>query len=704
MNKRFIATSLTMIMTLGLTAAQCCSSAFAGEKEPTEIISKRSEYEKHFDNGDGTYSAYINTVPIHYLDGDEWVEIDNSLIKDGKGNYTNSSSALHITLPSVLSDKDNGIHLAYNGYSLDVSPDSEVIDSAAIITQPEQNGSAYSQLPKAAADVFGRTVSSVRYDSVYGNNDLNIEIRPDSVIESVEFDNSEDVPEMLSFKLASEELVPEENENNCIYLVNGSGEKVFEIPSIMIMDSSDDPTAIPVPFEITTEEDGYLLSLSPSDAIENNNGINYPLIMSTSYSTQINASTFYNSEYHPNNTYYDDYIRFGNRSGHGYQTYVSCSNTFGGFGQYATILDADFMMRMEFNNITEPKPCELYSVNSQPVNCTWNNAATLNSYNTKISDFTTSAADTYLWVGVDFTKLAQSWKNYADSSYAVGVPAYGFKIVTTSSPAATVSATSERATNYHPYYSITYSISSTYTLDYAPQKYDNIIDSSHGSIYNFQNRMNCYAYALQMYNRGGYQKLNPGQIGLTYNPSASTCNQLNSLYSSQTSLSNFQAFTQQQLFYDALKMDTSIATITLSNNNQFVLPSSYDESSERIIAMNCGGIYNPYSSTPEGYDFHFYVRHGNGTCGNPSHGSTCSKWSHKMALGTVSDKINNTLLCDNNIATLAKSASRTYQSISGTMTVNYNSTPKFYFIEQDTNLYNSWYTYVSSTDTVTFTN
>lgn len=718
MNKRFIATSLTMIMTLGLTAAQCCSSAFAGEKEPTEIISKRSEYGKHFDNGDGTYSAYINTVPIHYLDGDEWVEIDNSLITDGKGNYTNSSSALHITLPSALSDTDDGIHLAYKGYTLNVSPDSEDIDSAAIITQPEQNGSAYNQLPKAAADVFDRTVSSVKYDSVYGNNDLNIEIRPDSVIESVEFDNSEDVPEMLSFKIASEELVPEENENNGIDLVNGSGEKVFEIPSIMIMDSSDDPTAIPVPFEITTEEDGYLLSLSPSDAIENNNGINYPLIMSTSYSTQINASTFYNSEYHPNDTYYDNYIRFGNSSGHGYQTYVSCNNTFGGFGQYATILDAEFMMYMDFNNITQPKLCEIYSVNLQPADYSWSNSAILNSNNTHISNFSTSAADTYLWLDVDFTKLAQSWKNYADSSYVVGVPVHGFKIVTSSSPAATVSAASERANSHHPYYNITYSVSSTYTLDYAPHKFDNIIDSSNGNIYNFQNRMNCYAYALQVYYRGPLSSgqsyfLKPGEFGISqHTPSWQYCfdsgysnytynfnnySELNSEYNyiiynsdiTNSAMNDFAKFIEEQMYKDAQAMNFDIKKYPLASN-QFSLPLNYDDNNERIIAMI---TYRNGGYTP---DYHFYVRNGSGTC--QIHGGTCSIWSHKMSNGLVSNTTfqpQGDALCDYNINYKAKpyTAPANQYKVSN---VNY------YRISKETDLYNSYHLngqYDSSTGT-----
>lgn len=40
-------------------------SVFATEKEPVEIISLRSEYEKHFDNGYGTITAFISTEPLH---------------------------------------------------------------------------------------------------------------------------------------------------------------------------------------------------------------------------------------------------------------------------------------------------------------------------------------------------------------------------------------------------------------------------------------------------------------------------------------------------------------------------------------------------------------------------------------------------------------------------------------------------------------
>lgn len=51
--------------------------------------------------------------------------------------------------------------------------------------------------------------------------------------------------------------------------------------------------------------------------------------------------------------------------------------------------------------------------------------------------------------------------------------------------------------NLSPYFSITYKKDSNYTLTYAPYKYNSYNNTS-----NFQDRMNCCAYALQIYYKG----------------------------------------------------------------------------------------------------------------------------------------------------------------------------------------------------------
>ena len=85
------------------------SGSYALGKEPIEIISKRSEYEKHFDNGDGTIAAFVNKAPLHYSDNGEWKEIDNTLIPDNSGNYVNKNNSMKVTLSSetyLISYKD----------------------------------------------------------------------------------------------------------------------------------------------------------------------------------------------------------------------------------------------------------------------------------------------------------------------------------------------------------------------------------------------------------------------------------------------------------------------------------------------------------------------------------------------------------------------------------------------------------------------
>ena len=98
--------------------------------EPVEVVSMRSEYEKHYDNGDGTCTAYIDTVPLHYYENGEWLDIDNTLIQDENGKYVNRSNSMKVTLSPETSistidaisetsaNNNQMVSVDYNGYSL----------------------------------------------------------------------------------------------------------------------------------------------------------------------------------------------------------------------------------------------------------------------------------------------------------------------------------------------------------------------------------------------------------------------------------------------------------------------------------------------------------------------------------------------------------------------------------------------------------
>lgn len=114
MLKRIISfVSCASIFAFSLITSSSNEKVSAIAEQPFEVLSMRSQYEKHYDNGDGTYTAIIDTAPIHYNnENGEWVEIDNALIQNDDGSYTNAKNSMNVTLAptanvNTISDIDN---------------------------------------------------------------------------------------------------------------------------------------------------------------------------------------------------------------------------------------------------------------------------------------------------------------------------------------------------------------------------------------------------------------------------------------------------------------------------------------------------------------------------------------------------------------------------------------------------------------------
>ena len=60
MRKRKLVSILTCAAIGISTLLSTTVNTFASEKEPVEIIAKRTEYSKTYDNGNGTYTSYVN--------------------------------------------------------------------------------------------------------------------------------------------------------------------------------------------------------------------------------------------------------------------------------------------------------------------------------------------------------------------------------------------------------------------------------------------------------------------------------------------------------------------------------------------------------------------------------------------------------------------------------------------------------------------
>ena len=304
-------------------------------------------------------------------------------------------------------------------------------------------------------------------------------------------------------------------------------------------------------------------------------------------------------------------------------------------------------------------------------------------------------------------------------------------MVADSAPYAAIVANSERAGSNKPYFEITYSLSSDYTLDYAPYKYNNIT-SNLGNIYNLQNRMNCYAYALQVYYKGtGSYLLYPGEFGIgqsiqgdeytfanfgellsEYNRferqieyKIDEINDYRDVYPSQIHgivnnnnefkqcMNEYMTFIKNQMIRDGKAINFTLqeynnSDILNPNNNYFSPPIGYDENNERIIAMTAYYLYN--SRFNGSLSMHYYLRNGNGTC--PKHGGNCSVWSQKMGTGKVTDSdYYGTVICDQTIYDSA-------YKIGAYNMASCDELIKFYTITKDSNIYNSGHDYGHDSD------
>ncbi len=70
-----------------------------------EVKEKRSEFTKHFRMSDGTMKAITYSDPVHYKDGDEFREIDNTLIESENETYKNTNSPFKVNFSKNFKNK-----------------------------------------------------------------------------------------------------------------------------------------------------------------------------------------------------------------------------------------------------------------------------------------------------------------------------------------------------------------------------------------------------------------------------------------------------------------------------------------------------------------------------------------------------------------------------------------------------------------------
>ena len=276
-----------------------------------EVEEKRDEYTKVYKKSDGTYTAIMTEEPLHYLNVGVWEEINNSMSLNGN-LYTNLDNLFNVELPETIDSNEN-LTVEKDGYELSFSVD-EIEESSAVV----ENDIVVSDTNITVADeAIAQTQSSVTYNNVAENTDLQYIVTPNSIKENIIVSDKESVKETYTFTFETNGLNTEKLDDGSVVFKDELNEIKFRIPRPVMTDANI-AFSYDIDVVLTDNTDETItLKYSPSSEWINDSDRVYPVIIDPAiYVENDNVSwvedTFVihdsSNSNQQNTNYYNDYI------------------------------------------------------------------------------------------------------------------------------------------------------------------------------------------------------------------------------------------------------------------------------------------------------------------------------------------------------------------------------------------------------------
>lgn len=148
-----------------------------------EVVSKREENVKHFRLSDGSFLAADYGVPVHYKNGNEWDDIDNSLQenKNNKEQLINKSNRFQTAFPKQM-QPDGGITVSDGDYALSFKIDGAKT-TAGTQKQAVSRNQAKTKIEKQSA--LKNISSGMIYKNAFTGIDLSYSLSSDRLKEDI---------------------------------------------------------------------------------------------------------------------------------------------------------------------------------------------------------------------------------------------------------------------------------------------------------------------------------------------------------------------------------------------------------------------------------------------------------------------------------------------------------------------------------------
>ena len=189
-----------------------------------ELTAKRSKFVKQFALSDGSFTATIYSMPIHYKKNGRWKEINTTLVKSGKTKYKTKATDLSIKV-SKKANKKSVVSLKRGKTSLFIALKGKKLkQSKAKISNPKKT---------TYTDVLNQ--NKVTYKKVLKNTNVSYDIFPEKVQEIVTVSKKQK-NKSFSFKLNTKLKVKVKGKK--VYFKTKKGKTKFTRMSTKITDAN----------------------------------------------------------------------------------------------------------------------------------------------------------------------------------------------------------------------------------------------------------------------------------------------------------------------------------------------------------------------------------------------------------------------------------------------------------------------------------
>ena len=233
-----------------------------------EITGKRTKFVKQFAMSDGSYTAAIYSMPVHYKKNGNWKEIDTTLVKSGKKNYKTKATDLSIKI-SQKANKKSVVSLKRGNTSLSIALKGKKLKAVkAKVSNPTK---------KTATDVLNQ--NKVTYKKVMKNTNVSYDIFPEKVQEIVSI-NKKQKNKSLSFKLNTKLNVKIKGKK--VYFKTKKGKTKFTRMSTVVTDAAGVSTS---KVKLSYNKKTKTLKVTPDKKWWNSEKRKFPLEIRTTYIT-----------------------------------------------------------------------------------------------------------------------------------------------------------------------------------------------------------------------------------------------------------------------------------------------------------------------------------------------------------------------------------------------------------------------------------